>query len=273
MRSVVAIRALVEAEIPSAFAPCLRPELESIPTGIAKIDCVTGGIPLGGLTELCGSNLASSGKSSVLTSLLAAASQKHFCALIDAGDLERRRASFWLMIVYVGCGLGLLLTTCFLGLRRYLRQRRLRMPAAMTGAWLTAGGLLIVALLVIGAVLPRPDAEYSLFNLSPAKSPKRGASKYAMKGDRPGEGEGRPGADDPEGKKNDADSGGKEGKEKGERGDATKQGKDGSGGKGDKSSQSGDKQGKNSGENQNPNQNNPNNLFGNPFSTPGTQQR
>jgi hypothetical protein len=86
MRSVVAIRALVEAEIPSAFAPCLRPELESIPTGIAKIDCVTGGIPLGGLTELCGSNLASSGKSSVLTSLLAAASQKHFCALIDAGD-------------------------------------------------------------------------------------------------------------------------------------------------------------------------------------------
>ncbi|HEY7312449.1 MAG TPA: DUF4129 domain-containing protein [Gemmataceae bacterium] len=176
-------------------------------------------------------------------------------ALIAAEDVERRRTSFWLMIVYVGCGLGLLLTTCFLGLRRYLRQRRLRMPAAMTGAWLTAGGLLIVALLVIGAVLPRPDAEYSLFNLSPAKSPKRGASKYAMKGDRPGEGEGRPGADDREGKKNDADSGGKEGKQKGERGDATKQGKDGSGGKGDKSSQSGDKQGKNGGQNQNPNQN------------------
>ena len=92
-------------------------------------------------------------------------------ALIDAADEERRRTSFWLMIVYVGCGLGLLLTTCFLSLRRYLRQRKLQMPAAMTGVWLTVGGLLIAALLGIGAVLPRPDAEYALFRFSPSKSP------------------------------------------------------------------------------------------------------
>ncbi len=84
-------------------------------------------------------------------------------ALIAAEDVERRRTSFWLMIVYVGCGLGLLLTTCFLSLRRYLRQRRLQMPRAMTGVWLTAGGLLIAALLLLGGVLPRPNAEYSLF--------------------------------------------------------------------------------------------------------------
>ncbi len=154
------------------------------------------------------------------------------------------------MVAYVGCGLGLLLTTCFLGLRRYLRQRRLKMPVAMTSVWLTAGGLLIAALLVIGAVLPRPDAEYSLFNLTPTKSPERGASKYAMKGDRPGKGEGRPGADDPEGKKESPDNGGKQGQQKGERGDPARQGKDGSGGKGDKSGQ-GDKQGQNSGKSQN----------------------
>jgi hypothetical protein len=172
-------------------------------------------------------------------------------ALITAEDVERRRTSFWLMIVYVGCGLGLLLTTCFLSLRRYLRQRRLQMPVAMTGVWLTAGGLLIAALLVIGAVLPRPDAEYSLFSFTPAKSPKRDASKYAVKGDRPGESKGRPGADDPEGKKNDADSGGDRGQQKGHRGEAAKQGKDGSGGQGNKSSQSGENQGKNSGQNQN----------------------
>jgi hypothetical protein len=171
-------------------------------------------------------------------------------ALIDAGDLERRRASFWLMIVYVGCGLGLLLTTCFLGLRRYLRQRRLKMPVAMTSVWLTAGGLLIAALLVIGAVLPRPDAEYSLFNLTPTKSPKRSASKYAMKGDRPGEGEGRPGADDPDNKKNSPDSGGQKGEQKGERGDPARQGKNGSGGQDGKSGQ-GEKQGQNSGKSQN----------------------
>src|SRR6185312_14800543 len=137
-------------------------------------------------------------------------------ALIDAGDEARRRTSFWLMIAYVGCGLGLLLTTCFLSLRRYLRQRRLQMPAAMTGVWLTAGGLLIAALLLIGAVLPRPDAEYSLFSFPPAKSPKRGASKYALKGGRSGTGEGRPGADDPKEKKNDTDSGGDKGQQKGE---------------------------------------------------------
>jgi hypothetical protein len=165
-------------------------------------------------------------------------------ALIDASDEARRRTSFWLMIVYVGCGLGLLLTTCFLSLRRYLRQRNLQMPGAMTGVWLMVGGLLIVALLGIGAVLPRPDAEYSLFHLSPGKSPKRNASKVALKGDRPGEGEGRPGADDPEGKKDAPDGGGKDGQQKGERGAAAKQGKKGSGGKDGKS-------GQNSSQNQN----------------------
>ncbi|MHB1425859.1 MAG: DUF4129 domain-containing protein [Gemmataceae bacterium] len=166
-------------------------------------------------------------------------------ALIPAEDVERRSASFWLMIVYVGCGLSLLLTTCFLSLRRYLRQRRLQMPRAMTGMWLSVGAGLIAALLVLGAVLPRPNAEYSLFSLSAAKASKRGASKYAMKGGKPGEGEGRPGADDPAGKKSDADSGGDRGEQKGERGAATKQGQKGSGGQNGKSNQSGKSQGKN----------------------------
>src|SRR5262249_399768 len=76
-------------------------------------------------------------------------------ALIAAEDVERRRTSFWLMIVYVGCGLGLLLTTCFLSLRRYLRQRRLQMPAALTGGSLTVGGLRIAGLLWIGGVRAR----------------------------------------------------------------------------------------------------------------------
>jgi hypothetical protein len=187
-------------------------------------------------------------------------------ALIDANDTERRRTAFWLMIAYVGCGLGLLLTTCFLGLRRYLRQRRLKMPVAMTSAWLTGGGLLIVALLVVGAVLPRPDAEYSLFHLSPTKSPKRGASKYAMKGDRPGEGKGQPGADDPEGKKDSPDSGGKTGKQKGQRGDPARQGKNGSGGKGNQSGQRGDNQGQKNGQSRNPQNSGQNQNKGDPSS-------
>lgn len=187
-------------------------------------------------------------------------------ALIPAADVERRRTSFWFMIVYVGCGLGLLLTTCFLSLRRYLRQRRLQMPKAMTGAWLTAGGLLIAALLLLGAVLPRPNAEYSLFSLSAAKSPERSASKYAMKGGKAGKGEGQPGADDPEGKKNDADSGGDKGQQKGERGAATKQGQKGSGGQKGKSSQSSDSQGKNDGQGQKSQNNGQNQNKGDPSS-------
>jgi hypothetical protein len=174
-------------------------------------------------------------------------------ALIPAEDAERRQSSFWLMIAYVGCGLGLLLTTCFLSLRRYLRQRRLQMPAAMTGTWLTVGGMLIAGLLIAGAVLPRPEAEYSVFTLSPSKSPKRDASKYAVKNDKPGQNQGKPGADDtePGNKKDTPDSGGNKGQQKGQKGDATGQGKDGSGGEKGKSSNNGKTQGKQSGNSQN----------------------
>ena len=114
MSSAVAIRARliranVEAEIPAAFAPCYRPEQKSILTGVEQIDAVTGGILVGGLTELCGSNLASSGKASVVTSLVATASQKHFCALVDSGDsfdpasAEAAGANF-ARLLWVRCG-------------------------------------------------------------------------------------------------------------------------------------------------------------------------
>jgi hypothetical protein len=186
-------------------------------------------------------------------------------AIIPADDLVRRRSSFWLITVYVGCGLGLLLTTCFLSLRRYLRQRRLQMPAAMTGVWLTVGGLLIAALLLFAAVLPRPEAEYSLFSFSAAKAPERNASKYAMKDGKPGKGEGRPGGDNPEGKNDDADAGGDKGQQKGERG-APQQGEKGSGGQKGKSSQSGDKQGRNNGQSQQAQQNGQNQNKGDPSS-------
>jgi uncharacterized protein DUF4129 len=116
-------------------------------------------------------------------------------ALIPAGDLARRRYVFWLMGLYVGSGLGLLLTTSFLGLRRYLRQRKLQMPQAMTAVWLATGGAMIVALLLVGAFLPRPNAEYPLVHLSWLPGSKdREASRWAVGGGQPGTGEGRPGS-------------------------------------------------------------------------------
>jgi recombination protein RecA len=80
------LRKQIEAELPSAFTFYRRKELGCIPTGIPQIDREVQGIPLHALSEICGSNLASSGKTSVLSSLLAHASRHHFCALVDASD-------------------------------------------------------------------------------------------------------------------------------------------------------------------------------------------
>ncbi|CAN5469394.1 DUF4129 domain-containing protein [soil metagenome] len=126
-------------------------------------------------------------------------------ALIPAVDADRRRYAFWLMVIYVASGLGLLLTTSYLGLRRYLRQRKLSVPFSMTAAWLALGAILIVSMLVIGALLPRPYGEYQLVSFKPLGAPEREASKYAVKNDGgAGKGEGRassdPKANDPQAK-------------------------------------------------------------------------
>ncbi len=84
---------------------------------------------------------------------------------IPAADVAGRRYAFWLLAIYVAAGLGLLLTTSFLGLRRYLRQRRIEMPTLMANLWLTTGAMVIALLLVLAALLPRPDAEYAISEL------------------------------------------------------------------------------------------------------------
>lgn len=114
-------------------------------------------------------------------------------ASVPASDLGRRRYVFWLLMAYVASGLGLLLTTSFLGLRRYLRQRKLEMPLTMTGAWLTVGAALIVALLLATLLIPRPSPEYPVEELIAGAlgSPTRGASQHAMLNDSPGEGQGQ----------------------------------------------------------------------------------
>jgi recombination protein RecA len=81
-----ALKSQIEAHIPFAFTSYRRASYGSIPTGIAGIDAIAQGIPLRALTQICGGNLVSSGKTSVLLSLLAQASRERFCALVDAGD-------------------------------------------------------------------------------------------------------------------------------------------------------------------------------------------
>jgi recombination protein RecA len=63
----------------------IRPTPEMVSSGIGEIDALTGGLPRGCITEVCGS--ASSGRTSMLLATLAAATRRQeVCALVDASD-------------------------------------------------------------------------------------------------------------------------------------------------------------------------------------------
>ncbi|MFL6445858.1 MAG: hypothetical protein ACJ713_18725 [Candidatus Sulfotelmatobacter sp.] len=63
----------------------IRPVPEMASSGIAALDSLTGGLPRGCLTEICGP--ASSGRTSMMLAALAAATRRgEFCALLDASD-------------------------------------------------------------------------------------------------------------------------------------------------------------------------------------------
>lgn len=107
----------------------------------------------------------------------------------DAGD---ESYGFRLLWVYVAAALGLLLTTSFLGLRRYLRQRHLKMPASMAASWIGLGTALAVAVLLACLILPRPDATYSITRfVDEISSSVQEASNHALLSGESGEGEGR----------------------------------------------------------------------------------
>ncbi len=98
---------------------------------------------------------------------------------IAAENTASRRYAFVLLCVYVASAMGLLLTTSFLSLRRYLRQRRLEMPLTMAGTWLATGAILIVSLVALTALVPRPNAEYQISALPALGSEEHDASKTA----------------------------------------------------------------------------------------------
>jgi hypothetical protein len=62
-----------------------RPAAAMVLSGIEALDALTGGLPRGGLTEICGP--ASSGRTSVLLAVMARMTvQGEVCALVDASD-------------------------------------------------------------------------------------------------------------------------------------------------------------------------------------------
>ena len=82
--------ALSKAEIADRFGDAFRLHektvVETLSTGIAEIDALTGGLPRGAIAEIFGP--ASSGRTSLMYSMLAhATTHEETCALIDTNDV------------------------------------------------------------------------------------------------------------------------------------------------------------------------------------------
>src|SRR5579864_979667 len=87
MSSIASIRSQVERHIPGALTIYERSTPEVFLTGILAIDHETGGVPKGALTQICASAGITSGRTTLLLSLLAqVTSKEQFCALVDASD-------------------------------------------------------------------------------------------------------------------------------------------------------------------------------------------
>lgn len=88
-RTLSALRSEVEAalvgRVPAPFSDGIPKTVPMVSTGNSEADLLTGGLPRGGITEICGPNC--SGRTSLLMSALAArTSEAEACAFIDAAD-------------------------------------------------------------------------------------------------------------------------------------------------------------------------------------------
>ncbi|WP_345687030.1 DUF4129 domain-containing protein [Novipirellula caenicola] len=95
----------------------------------------------------------------------------------DPGTSSR---ALWLLAIYLFSSFSLLVTTSFLGLRRYLRQRGVDMPNDVSTGWIT-GGLAIIGLILFVAYLaPVPGQMLASFELPEIANPPDdlSASKY-----------------------------------------------------------------------------------------------
>jgi hypothetical protein len=114
--------------------------------------------------------------------------------LLPANDVAARHQSFVYLFLYLCAALGLLVTTSFLGLRRYLRQRYLAMPANIAFGWVQFGVIAAVVVLCLALLLPRPGAGEAWGTLRyHVDYQLRRASEYAARFNPHGTGSGRSG--------------------------------------------------------------------------------
>lgn len=114
--------------------------------------------------------------------------------LLPRGDSAARQVGFVYLFVYLAAAFGLLVATSFLGLRRYLRQRQLQMPASIAFAWIRFGAFVAAFILIAALLLPRPGAGDAWMTLRHQLDYRlRQASEFAMRFSPHGTGKGRSG--------------------------------------------------------------------------------
>ena len=120
--------------------------------------------------------------------------------LLSANDLAARHRCFAYLFLYLAAALGLLMTTSFLGLRRYLRQRYLTMSDGIALGWVRLGVVVAVIVLGLSLLLPRPGAGEAWGALRyQVDYQLRRASEYAARFNPHGTGSGRAGNQTPAG--------------------------------------------------------------------------
>jgi hypothetical protein len=114
--------------------------------------------------------------------------------LLPAGDRSARHRGLVYLFCYLAAAMGLLVTTSFLGLRRYLRQRYVAMPDNLAFGWVRLGILGAALVLCLALLLPRPGAGEAWGALRyHVDNQIRRASEYAAKFNPHGTGKGRAG--------------------------------------------------------------------------------
>ncbi len=103
---------------------------------------------------------------------------------------------FLFLIAYFAAACGLLLSTSFLGMRRYLRQRSVKMPGNIAGSWMFFGAGIGGFVLLLAVFAPRPGAGAAWMEFSgKIDSFIQNASETAMRFNPTGIGKGREGRD------------------------------------------------------------------------------
>ena len=114
--------------------------------------------------------------------------------LLPADGTVAGHGGFFYLFTYITAAVGLLLTTSFLGLRRYLRQRYLPMPPVIALGWIRLGIGVALFVLLGALLLPRPGVSEAWAGVSHQVDRRlRQASDYAMRLSPHGKGEGRQG--------------------------------------------------------------------------------